>query len=245
MILAAHQPAYLPWPSYLDRIAKAGVFVLLDGVQFERGSFTNRNRIKTQHGSHWLTVPIKTKGHMTRAIRDLQIDPMRPWAKTHLKTIYHAYSKAPRFFEGFKTLEWLYGHDKGGLSDLCLFQLMFWLREYGIYSKKVHLQPVLPATETKGDLILALCRLFKCDTYLSGPFGRDYLDLEAFQRAGIKVEWHEWKQEPYPQLWGGEFIPNLSILDYWMNVEKNPWEADPSWSLVPTPTTNVSDAGGR
>lgn len=240
MILAAHQPAFMPFGGYLDRIAKADVFVFLNGVQFEKGSFTNRNRIKTQHGVRWLTVPVRARNHFSRAIKDLEIDPLRPWADTHIKTIRHAYSKAPRFFENMKELEWLYEANKGRLSDLCSFQLVFWLRQYGIDDTKLRLQPDLPGNPRKSDLVLRLCQHFKADTYLSGPFGRDYLDLPAFSKAGITVEFQEWNQPKYEQLWAEPFIQNLSILDMWMNTEENPF-----LSSQLTPMMKLSGVAGR
>mgnify|MGYP000520569925 CR=1 FL=1 len=36
MIISAHQPAYMPWLGYLDRIRRSDVFVFLDTVQFEK-----------------------------------------------------------------------------------------------------------------------------------------------------------------------------------------------------------------
>ena len=73
MIISAHQPAYLPWAGYLHRIAISDVFVILDNVQFEKNSFTNRNRIKSPSGSVWLTVPVSQKGHMSGTISDIKI----------------------------------------------------------------------------------------------------------------------------------------------------------------------------
>ena len=59
MKVACHQPAYLPWPGFFCKAMKADVIVLLDGVQFPRGtSRVNRNRIKTPGGQTWLTVPV-------------------------------------------------------------------------------------------------------------------------------------------------------------------------------------------
>ena len=42
--VAIHQPHYFPWLGYLDKMAKANEFVVLDEVQFADGSPMSRNR---------------------------------------------------------------------------------------------------------------------------------------------------------------------------------------------------------
>lgn len=57
MILATHQPIFLPWPGFFHKAAHAQCMVLLDDVQFPRGkSRLNRNRLKDEDGTIWLTV---------------------------------------------------------------------------------------------------------------------------------------------------------------------------------------------
>lgn len=242
MKLAINQPAYLPWLGYLDRIRKADLFVVMDLVPFERGSFINRNRIKTQHGVQWITVPVRLKGHTRSTIRDIRIDPTRRWAENHLKQIFHAYRRAPRFFENFRLLEALYARDLGSISDLCVHQLMFWMDQYQV-TTPLRLQPQGRVEGDKTDGIIQLCRTFEADEYLAGPQSREYLDLEKMGRAGIKVEFHDYDPAAYtyPQLWG-DFVPGLSIVDHWMNSEENPWTGEAFWLSQPTQTTRPWDA---
>lgn len=63
-IVAIHQPHYLPWQGYIDKLDTADVFVVLDCVQYEKGGWQNRNRVKIPDGAHWLTVPVKKNGGM-------------------------------------------------------------------------------------------------------------------------------------------------------------------------------------
>jgi hypothetical protein len=58
MIVAIHQPQYLPWLGYFDKMLAADLFCYLDCVQFKKNEWQNRNRIKTAQGWQWLTVPV-------------------------------------------------------------------------------------------------------------------------------------------------------------------------------------------
>jgi hypothetical protein len=58
MIVSINQPAYLPWLGYFHRIAVSDAHIVLDTVQFEKNSFTNRNKVRTREGWCWLTVPV-------------------------------------------------------------------------------------------------------------------------------------------------------------------------------------------
>ena len=58
MILAAHQPHYLPWLGYLDKVAKADLFVVMDDLQYEAQNFQNRQRLKLADGARWVHVPL-------------------------------------------------------------------------------------------------------------------------------------------------------------------------------------------
>jgi hypothetical protein len=123
MILSAHQPAYLPWLGYFDKIARADVFVYLDTVQFEKNSFINRNRIKTPQGAQWLTIPVKMKDHLSATLRDTEIECVQPWGSKHLKTIRMNYSRAEFFDACCRKLAALLADPQTSLAELCWRQL--------------------------------------------------------------------------------------------------------------------------
>jgi len=61
MIVATHQPNYLPYLGFFDKMQKSDVFVILDDVQFNRRDFQHRNKIRRSNGWQWLTVPVEKK----------------------------------------------------------------------------------------------------------------------------------------------------------------------------------------
>jgi hypothetical protein len=214
--VSAHQPAYLPWLGYFDKIARSEVFIFMDTVQFEKNSFTNRNRIKTDRGPLWLTVPVKAAGHLSSTMLDIEVDEQQKWRDKHLKSIAQYYRKAPHFSVWFPRLEALYAQVDATLPELCFRHLGFWLEQLGITTQIVRLRD-LTIDGKKSDLVLNLCRHFGAAHYISGALGRDYLDLESFSAAGIGVEFQDYRHPVYPQL-NGEFLPNMAVIDAVMNV---------------------------
>ena len=219
MILAAHQSAYLPWLGLLQKVARADVFVYLDAVQFEKNSFANRNRIKTPQGPLWLTIPVKSQGHMSGSLLDLAIDERQPWRAKHLKSIEANYRRAPHFEACWPKLQALLSKPAENLADFGWQELRFWRAEFGIATTLLR-QSALPATGAKSDLVLDLCRQLRAGHYLSGALGRDYLRLADFAAAGIDVSFQNFAHPVYPQRWG-EFVPGLSVIDFWMNCGPN------------------------
>jgi hypothetical protein len=215
LIVSIHQPAYLPWLGYLARIAASDVFIFLDTVQFEKNSFINRNRVKTAGGSHWLTIPLHVRGHLGATLLDMEIDNRRDWRRKHLRTIDQSYRRAPHFAANAPRLAALFDATDNRLTELCFRQLHFWLEEFGVRTRVVRASQ-LPVTGRKSELVLALCQHLGATTYLAGPQGRSYLEEERFEAQGIQVTYHQFNHPEYPQLYG-EFIPAMSVVDYWMN----------------------------
>lgn len=216
MIVSINQPAYFPWAGYFDRILKSDLHIVLDHVQFEKNSLTNRNKIKTAQGWSWLTVPVKTKGQFKDCpIKDLEINNDLPWTKKHYQTILQNYKKAP-YFENYKDFfEKFYNQECVHLNNVLMQSNDFLMKQLNITTPMKYSAALNPQ-KTKSDLVLELCQAVGATTYLSGPFGRDYLDRQSFAAAGIKILFHDYKMPEYPQLYTG-FEPFMSVIDMLLN----------------------------
>ena len=217
MIMSAHQPAYLPWLGYFDKIKRSDVFVFLDTVQYEKNSFTNRNKIKTANGPVWLSIPVIKKNHFEKKMNEIVIDSNYNWQKKHLNAIKLAYSRAKNFNLLFPKLEKLYEKKRETLVETTLEHLEFWLDVLEIDTKIV-LSSELGVNSKKSDLVLDLCKSVGADYYISGPMGKDYLKLDKFDECKINVEIQDYTHPVYKQLYG-DFIPNMGIIDFVMNCE--------------------------
>ncbi|HRX86544.1 MAG TPA: WbqC family protein [Phycisphaerae bacterium] len=212
MIVSIHQPAYLPWLGYFERIARSDVHVVLDHVQFEKNSFVNRNRVRTAEGACWLTVPVRTSGRFgALPIRELEIDGGSGWQKKHWRTIAQAYARAPYFAEHAAFFEGVFAQPWTHLAPLCEEIARYLLDAFGISTPRVF-SSALPVAGAKDELVLNICRHLGAGTYLSGALGRDYLRVEAFADAGIDVVFQDYEHPVYPQ-GRGWFEPNLAAVD--------------------------------
>jgi len=108
MIVAIHQPNFLPWAGYFYKIAKSDIFVLLDNVQYSKNGFINRNKIKMPSGSDsWLTIPVKSSG-LSELIKDVKISHNIDWRRKHLQTLEMSYKRAEFFNQLYEDIKNIY-----------------------------------------------------------------------------------------------------------------------------------------
>jgi WbqC-like protein family len=215
MILAVHQPQYLPWLGYFHKIANCDLFIFLDDVQYKKREFQNRNKIKTPNGPLWLSVPVVTKGRYTQNIRDVKISPDDDWAQEHLKSIEHNYTKAPFFSEHRKFLHGLYKTPHDLLTEVSM-SIIKYVMVYLKINIPFKISSEYNIATTSSERIVDLCKKTGADTYLSGAGGREYMDVSLFSKNGIKVVYQDFKHPEYPQL-HGKFEPFLSVIDLLLN----------------------------
>jgi hypothetical protein len=210
--VAIVQSSYIPWKGYFDLIRQVDEFILYDDVQYTRRDWRSRNRIKTQNGLLWLTIPVVVKGRYFQTIKDTEIAESG-WRRQHLRSIEAAYARAPHYRVYREWLESLYRD-----------QTSRWLSEVNhrfisaiceVLGVGTRLTPSMAYTLAGGrtERLVDLCRQTGATEYLSGPSARSYIDTSAFAAAGIRLDYIDYGGYPeYPQLYP-PFAHQVSILD--------------------------------
>ena len=217
MLVTIHQPEFLPWLGFFDKVRQADVCVLLDHVQFRKNYFQNRNRIRTavDQGWSWLTVPVLTTGRFGQAINEVPINNSAGWRRQHLASLWQHYHTTPSFQGLYNRLQGVYEDGPELLVDLNTRLINLLATAMGIRTKIVR-SSELQARGSQSELLLAICLELGGDEYLSGISGKEYLAQELFDEAGIEVRFQEFHHPVYPQVYE-PFVPCMSVVDLLFN----------------------------
>jgi hypothetical protein len=215
MLVSIHQPEHMPWLGFFEKLLRADLFVLLDDVQFSKGDFQNRNRVKGRDGVQWLTVPVAQR--FGQKINEVSVAG-DTWRAKHWKTLRTCYARAAHFEAFAPEFEEFYKRPWTKLSELNVEAIRMLARAFGV-EKKFVFSSTLGVVGQKSELVLNICKTVGARAYYSGRAGSTYLDAAAFGRAGIEIVLQEFEHPVYEQLFMKEqgFVPNLSALDLLFN----------------------------
>lgn len=214
MIVFVHQPEYVPWLGFFDKLARCDLFVIYDDAQFVHGGYHNRNRIRTSKGWRWITIPIVH--HHPQMIKDVRISGSQ-WVKEHLQVLAQNYEKAPFFRTYFSIIEDALNFDHELLIGLNLHLLRNIAEALGINVEMIRSSEFPYHGQEKNEKLISMCKFMGADSYLSGSGGKAYVDEKAFSEANIKLQWHKYLHPTYTQSFEG-FQANMSIVDLLFNV---------------------------
>ena len=215
MILTAHQPVYLPWLGLFHKIALAETFVYFDQVQYLPKDWMNRNKIRTKSGSIWLTVPVLRKGYRDLKTSEIEINNSIDWQKKHLRSISLNYKKSPYFENYIPFFEDVYSKKWKFLGELNEYMLKWFLDELGIKVNFLNANDFKFQGE-KSSLILNMCKELNASTYIFGVLGKDYADVQEFEKNKIGLIFQNYNHPKYSQLYR-EFISHMSVIDLLFN----------------------------
>jgi len=231
-IMSAHQPNFMPYLGFFDKMEKSDIFVIRDEVQFVERDWHHRNsiRIGGEDGngnpqSKWLTVPIKKESENIKDIvikNDVKYKNV-PWNVYMIRQIKSNYEKTPYFKQYFPRLEEILLSKKQKLIDLNMEIINFLMEAFDIRTD------VLYASSLNGNKynatvdLINLCKATGSNIYLSGAAKRR-LEEELFQKEGIEVLVQDFKHPVYQQRYPG-FLPNMSAIDALFNFGDFPSDA--------------------
>lgn len=222
MIVAIHQPEHLPWLGFFNKMANAEKIVILDNVQYRKRYFQNRNKILINGAEKYIGVPVKLERYREKTIADMEIfsDQEVPWKDKYIKSIEYNYKHHPFFDDYFPFFIELLEKNIFNLYEFNMQIIKYFAQELSIDTKIIKASDLSP-TGVKSDLILDIAKKAGADIYLSGPSGRDYMNLEKYEREGMDVWFNDFKHPEYVQKGIKKFVPYMSVLDLLMNVGSN------------------------
>jgi len=205
MKVAIHQPHYFPWLGYLNKMADVDEFIILNEVQLSDNTNMCRNRFLTKTGKEkYLTVSFEKKDYMKKRFCDVKLNTQVNWQRDHKNFLIDTYGKLVGFNEVWPEIKHIFEKS---------YETVFAIRTPLIYQSTIDY-----CKETrKNDLVLSLCEAVNAQIYLSGNGARKYMQVDAFVKKGIRVEFQEFSHPSYPQAFSSVFIPNLSSLDLLFN----------------------------
>jgi WbqC-like protein family len=184
VLVACHQPNFLPWLGFFDKLAQADRFVLLDDVQFprtSRGTYTNRVQLLVGGQPAWLTVPVVREG--VQRIGEVRIDDRQPWRRKALRTIEQTYARAPGFAQTMPIVRELLELETDRIAALNEHAIRRLAPQHA--AKLVRQSDLEPVDGAATDLLIGLVKAAGGDAYLSGDGADGYQDEPRYAAVGL------------------------------------------------------------
>lgn len=220
MILTIHQPEYLPYIGFFERLAASDVFVILDDVGYQKNGFINRNKIKTEKGPKWITVPVLGRSPNLK-INEVVIDNSKNWGASQWGSIISSYSKSPYFKEYSDFFEEVFKKKWDSICDIDIY-LLENINKFLDINSKIIKSSELDVSGRGTERLISICKKLKVDYYLSGPGNEEHqVEKERFEEQGIKVEIKDFSNPEYQQMFINQgFLPYMSTIDLLFNEGK-------------------------
>lgn len=221
-IVVIHQPDFMPYLGFFDRLQKADIYVVLDNVQYVRSSrgWTSRDKIKTKNGERWISVGTK-KASRDTLINQILLSEESDWRNKHLNLFWENYRKCDFYDEIIPYIRELYNFSCDRMMDFNMKSIEMLMNLLDI-KIDINFASEMNVIGKNNGLIIDIVKKLGCHKYLSGIGARDYFVAELYERAGIEVIWQTFNHPIYPQQYQG-FIPFLSSIDLLFNcgIEKS------------------------
>lgn len=217
--VAILQSNYIPWKGYFDIINMVDLFIFHDDIQYTKGDWRNRNKIKAKNGLEWITIPCGTSEK--RLINEVILTD-NSWQLKHWRQIEKNYKEAKYFHEYCDFFKDIYLSRKwDNLSELNQFIIKTISIDLLSIKTKFESSEDYNLKNSKSERVLELLKKCGAKWYLSGPAAKSYLDIESFKLENIEISWMDYSNYPvYNQLYP-PFEHGVSIIDLIFNEGPN------------------------
>ncbi|MFN2513879.1 MAG: WbqC family protein [Pyrinomonadaceae bacterium] len=218
VIVSIHQPHFLPWIGYFNKVLQSDAFVWLNHVQYRKNYYQNRTRVKNAaEEPFWLTLPVHAK-HDTMIDKVIIADPR--WRVRITKTVEQCYRKAPHFLDCWPPLSAaiMGASDSLDQANYQIFLALMHLLEAN-HVRVIRAEEIPVTSSDPTGRLVETCHYLGASRYIAGRGGHNYLRAEEFAKEGIDLIWQEFDSSRvvYPQL-GARFVPGLSVIDCIFNL---------------------------
>jgi hypothetical protein len=192
------------------------LFVIEDSLKYTKQDWRNRNRIRTKQGFAYLTVPVK-RGAPSLPINEVEIDDSQPWRRRNWNLLRENYRNAP-FWSTYKPfLSETFGRTWTRLIEIDVWFIEFLAGQFSISTPTTLLSELdVKFTADKTQSLVELVRTVGADIFLEGSAGREFIETERVEAAGLGIAFQDYVCRPYRQQFE-PFISHLSAIDLLLN----------------------------
>lgn len=218
MKIAIMQPYFLPYLGYYSLINNVDRWIFNDEVQMIHKGWVQRNRMLKQYGGwNYIRVPLVKYRH-TEIIKNVHIRNDEDWQSKILAQIMHYKKNAPYFHTVYKFLQEAFKYKFDTITAQNAFLIKKTCDYIGLdfeYEILSEMNLDIGEINDSDEWSLNICNSLETGHYINPILGKQFYHTEKYDKAGIKINFLNWKSTPYNQF-KGSFIEGLSILDVMM-----------------------------
>mgnify|MGYP006155549875 CR=1 FL=1 len=220
-IVAIHQPNFLPWLGYFNKIVKSDTFVFFDHVQYPKtgSSWGNRVKFLISKEERWFTVPIKKKMIGLSNCNEIEFDDSKPWRRKLKNILKMNYGRCSYFKEVMELIENILDQETNNLTKFNIKTITMLLEHMDIKNTNLIKSSDLSLSSNSTQLLVDVVKAVGGNSYFAGGGAKGYQQDELFKEQEVKLLYQNYENPSYKQN-NNEFTSGLSIIDALMNVGK-------------------------
>ncbi|EPC04177.1 hypothetical protein L861_02370 [Litchfieldella anticariensis FP35 = DSM 16096] len=211
------QPYIFPYIGYYQLVGCVDEFVIYDDVNYIKRGFVNRNYILDRGSKKRFTVPVPGSS-INKKILELKFSSD---VEALLKSIHHAYSKAPYYEDVFPMVKKVIEGENRDISAVCCDGIKSVFDYIGISvslcrSSQLDYEKKLCGAEK----LMNICDSLGSQNYVNSFGGTKLYDKQHFLSRGFNLSFLKTKNIGYSQGGVDVFISDLSMIDTLMWCSK-------------------------